>query len=52
MQQTQILKMQQVLIHCIFLKKTGLANLKSDVDKIDIDKLKNVPTDLSNWIIK
>ena len=25
-----------------------LANLKSDVDKLDIDKLKNVPTNLSN----
>ena len=28
--------------------KTDLANLKSDVDKLDVDKLKNVPTDLSN----
>ena len=27
---------------------TGLANLKSNVDKLDIYKLKNVPTDLSN----
>ena len=25
-------------------KKTDLANLKSDVDKSDIDKLRNVPT--------
>ena len=25
-----------------------LANLKSDVDKLDIDKLKNVPSDLNN----
>ena len=33
--------MQQVLIHWILLKKNGLANLKSDVDKLDIDKLKN-----------
>ena len=24
-------------------KKTDLADLKSDVDKLDIDKLKNVP---------
>ena len=31
-----------------FAKKTDLANLKSDVDKLDIDKLKNVPTNLSN----
>ena len=30
------------------LKKFDLANLKSDVDKLDIDKLKNVPTNLSN----
>ena len=40
--------MQQVLIHQIFLKKNDLANLKSDVDKLDIDKLKNVTSDLSN----
>ena len=31
-----------------FAKKTDLANLKSDVDKLDIDKLKNVPSGLSN----
>ena len=31
------LKMQQVLTHQILLKKTDLANLKSDVDKLDID---------------
>ena len=31
-----------------FSKKTDLANLKSDVDKIDIDKLKNVPSGLSS----
>ena len=30
------------------LKKTDLASLKSDVDKLDIDKLKNVPANLSN----
>ena len=30
-----------------FAKKTNLANLKSDVDKLDIDKFKNVPTSLS-----
>ena len=33
-------------------KKTGLANLKFDVDKLDIDKLKNVPNNLSNLKIK
>ena len=31
-----------------FAKKTDLANLKSDVDKLDIDKLKNVPSNLSS----
>ena len=31
-----------------FTKKTDLANLKSTVDKLDIDELKNVPTNLSN----
>ena len=30
-----------------FAKKTDLASLKSDVDKLDIDKLKNVPNNLS-----
>ena len=29
-------------------KKTDLANLKSDLDKLDIDKLKNASTNLSN----
>ena len=31
-----------------FAKKTDLANLKSDVDKLDIDKLKTLSTNLSN----
>ena len=31
------------------LKKTGLANLKSHVDKLDINKLKNLPTNVSIW---
>ena len=30
-----------------FALKTNLANLKSEVDKLDIDKLVSVPTDLS-----
>ena len=30
-----------------FASKTNLAALKSEVDKIDVDKLKTVPTDLS-----
>ena len=29
-------------------KQTDLANLKSDVDKYDFDKLKNVPNNFSN----
>ena len=31
-----------------FAKKNDLANLKSDVGKLDIDKLKNVPSDSSS----
>ena len=31
-----------------FAKKVDLARLKSNVDKLDIDKLKNVPGSLSN----
>ena len=31
-----------------FTKKIDLANLKSIVEKLDIDKLKNVPTNLTN----
>ena len=31
-----------------FPKRVDLANLKSDVDKLDIDKLKNLPTNLNN----
>ena len=31
-----------------FAKKVYLSSLKSNVDKLDIDKLKNVPTNLSN----
>ena len=31
-----------------FAKKVDLANLKCTVDKLDIDKLKNVPTTLNN----
>ena len=38
--------MHQELIHHLLLKKTDLANLKYDVDKLDIDKLKNVPSGL------
>ena len=31
-----------------FSAKVDLANLKSNVDKLDIDKLKNIPTNLRN----
>ena len=31
-----------------FAKNVDLANLKSNVGKLDIDKLKNVPTNLSS----
>ena len=31
-----------------FSKKVDLANLKSDVDKLDINKLKNLPANLGN----
>ena len=40
--------MQLVLIHRHFLKKVDLASSKSNVDKLDIDKLKTIPNDLSN----
>ena len=48
MQQKQIQKMQQVLIHRILLKKVDLANIRSDVDELDIDILENVPSNLSS----
>ena len=31
-----------------FALKSNLASLKTEVDKLDIDKLKNVPNNLSN----
>ena len=36
----------------IFAKKVDLANLKSNVDKLDIDKLENVSTNLTNFKFK
>ena len=38
MQQKQIYKMQKEMIQQISLKKTDLANFKSDPDKLDMDK--------------
>ena len=35
-----------------FAKKTDLANIKSDVDNLYIDKLKNVPSGLSSLKVK
>ena len=35
-----------------FAKKVDLTRLKSDVDELDIDKLKNVPSGLSHLKIK
>ena len=40
--------MQQLLLHQSLLRKTDLASLTFDVDKLDIDQLKNVPTNLIN----
>ena len=37
------------MIHHFFAIKIDLVNLKSDVDKLDIDKLKNTPTNLCNF---
>ena len=42
--------MQQVLI--LLVAKSGFISLKAEVDKLDIDNLKNVPTNLSNLKIK
>ena len=46
MQQKLILKMWHTL-YFKFCTKTNLANLKIEVDKLDIDKLVPVPIDLS-----
>ena len=37
-----------MLIYQVLPKKTDLSNLKSCLDKSDIDKLKNVPSNLIN----
>ena len=47
MQRNQIQEMQQVLTSK-FAKKVNLASLKSNIDKLDIAKLENVPTNLNN----
>ena len=35
-----------------FVLKSNLASLKTEADKLNIDKLKNVPTNLSNLKLK
>ena len=40
--------MKHVLVHQILLKRLIQTNLKSDADKLAIDKFKNVPSNLSN----
>ena len=47
MQQKQILKIFHTLILQVFALKTNLANLKTEVDKLDIDILVPIPVDLS-----
>ena len=39
-------------MHQVLLKKTDSANLKSGLHKLDIDKLRNVPANLSNLKVK
>ena len=41
-------KTKLVLTHQIFAKKSDLGSLKSDTGKLDIDRLKTTPIDLSN----
>ena len=40
--------MLQMLIHLIYVLKKDLIALKDEVDKVDINKLVNVPTSLNN----
>ena len=47
MQQKQVLKIFHMLIHTSFALKTNLANLKTEVDKLDLEKLVPVSVDLS-----
>ena len=48
MQQKQILKKPAGIDASSFAEKVDLTSLKSNVDKLDIDKLKNVPFNLRN----
>ena len=53
MQQKQILKKESGVDTAKFSKKLDLANLKSNVDELDIEKIKNVPTNFTYlvWLI-
>ena len=46
------LKMQQVLIHSNLLKKDDSANLKSEVQELDVNEFKNVVSGLSSLKVK
>ena len=48
MQQKPDLKNATGIDTSSFAKKVVLSHLKSDVDKLDIDKFKNIPTNLNN----
>ena len=47
MQQKADLKTEAGVDTLKFAKEVDLANLKSDLDELEIEKLKNVPTNLS-----
>ena len=47
MQQKQTLKIFHMLILSTKQKQTNLASLKTEVDKLDVDKLVSIPVDLS-----
>ena len=47
MQQKQTLKIFHTFIRRDFALKTNLANLKTEVDQLDIEKLAPAPVDLS-----
>ena len=43
---------RHVFIHQIFTRRTDSVKLKSDIDKLDIDKIKNVPSGSSSLKVK
>ena len=47
MQQKQTLKIFHMLILSTKQKQTNSASLKTEVDKLDVDKLVSIPVDLS-----